>query len=244
MEKRVRLEEEFELETEDQAFADYAYVTSMISVNYSLMADELSRLGNFKDGLAIDIGTGLGDFAIEVSKRYPKLDVIGIDISQKAIAEATKKANFENLGNLSFRIADVHNLPFEDASADLIFSHGSIHHLRDPSQAFFEIYRVLKPSALAYLADLRRDAPQEIIKEIEKNLPPRQAKAFINSVNASYIPQELREMLTKLTINNFQVSDLVFSRETILKNKHKLREASMRSADYIKLSQIIIIKKE
>jgi SAM-dependent methyltransferase len=135
-------------------------------------------------------------------------------------------------------------LVFQDASVDLVVSHGLIHHLRDLPKFFSEINRILKPNALAYLTDLRRDAPEQIIKEVEANLPSSQAKAFINSVAAAYISEELKQILDKSGIKNFKISGQRFSRDTILKNKDKLRRIITRSADYTQLSQTIIIKKE
>lgn len=242
--KRERMDEEFELEHEDQAFQEYVYITSVISVNYFLIADELSKLGNFESGLAIDLGSGLGDLAIAVAKRYPQLKVKGIDFSQKAINEATNRVKYENLSNVDFELADMHNLPFEDKSVDLVVSHGSIHHLKDTAKAFLEIYRVLKPGALAYLTDLRRDAPQDIVKEVAASLSESQAKGFTNSIKASYVPDELIEILVGLGITDFCVSGQSFSRGTLIKNKDRLRKAPMRKADYTKLSQTITIRKE
>lgn len=239
--RRERIEEEFELGSEDEALQEYSYIKSVISVNYNLIADELSKLGNFQSGLAIDIGTGLGDLAIEIGRRYPKLTIIGIDISQKATEIATNKIKAENLNNINFQLGDVHNIPFQDKSADLVVSHGSIHHWKDLNKAFLEIYRILKPGALVYLADLRRDAPGEIVKEVEKKLP---SKGYINSIRASYTAQELKEKLAQLEIKNFEITDQRFSKSAILKNKERLRKVTMRSADYSKLSQAIVIKNE
>jgi ubiquinone/menaquinone biosynthesis C-methylase UbiE len=243
MERKVRLEEEFELASEEQAFKDYSYVTSMISINYNLIADELFNLGNFKKGLAIDIGTGLGDLAIAIGRRYPDLEIIGIDISQEAIKEAIKKLKSEKLNNVSFQLGDVHNFSFGDMTVDLAVSHGAIHHLKNLPRVFLEIYRILKPDALAYLTDLRRDAPDELVKEIAMSLPPSQAKAFVNSINASYTPEELRQVIAGLGIRNFDVSGQRFSRDTIIKNMAELRSISLRKVDYNKLSQTIIIRK-
>ncbi len=244
MYKRERLEEEFELEDEQQTIEEYSNIASVISVNYSLMAGELSNAGDFSKGMAVDLGTGLGDLAIEVASRHPQLQVMGLDISEKAVEEANNKAKQRNLGNVSFRTADVHSLPFEDGSVDLVVSHGVLHHLKDISKVFIEIYRILKPNGLAYIVDLRRDAPEEVVKEVAAHLPPNQAKAFMHSVEGSYLIDELKEILTKAGIRNFEVQGLKFSRVTILKNMSKLRSSSMRKADYTKLSLTIIIRKE
>ena len=241
--KRERLEEEFELGDEAEAIEEYSYITSVIAVNYSLMADELSKLLSSQEGLGLDLGCGLGDLAIEVGRRYSRMDITGIDISPEALARATEKAKGENLNNVRFQLTDVHYLPFIDSSYDLAVSHGSIHHWKNPSRAFGEIYRVLKTGGLAYLSDLRRDAPEQTVKDIEKNLPSSQAKGFINSVRASYVPEELKEMLSGAGIKSFEVSGQKFSRDTIFKNMEKLRGVAMRSADYPKLSQTIIIRK-
>ena len=243
MDKRERIEEEFELESEEIALRDYSHITCVISVNYCLMADELSKFGEFQEGVAVDLGCGLGDLAIEVARRHLRLTVIGVDISLKAITEAAKRAKEENLDNVRFELQDVHRLGFADNSIDLAVSHGSIHHWRDAAASFSEIYRVLKPGGLAYLNDLRRDAPQEIVEEVKTSLPPSQAKGFINSIQAAYIPEELRTMLSGLGIRDFEVSEQKFSRETIFKNIGILRRNSSRSADYNKLSQSILIRK-
>ena len=87
--KRERLEEEFELGDEAEAIEEYSYITSVIAVNYSLMADELSKLLSSQEGLGLDLGCGLGDLAIEVGRRYSRMDITGIDISPEALARAT-----------------------------------------------------------------------------------------------------------------------------------------------------------
>lgn len=238
--RKERLEEEFELESESEAFSDYEHIAGVLSANYSLIADEVLSLVGSKQGIAIDIGCGLGDLTIEIASRFPDMQVIGVDISKTAIDAAAKKAKSRNV---NFQAHDVHTLPFEDNSIDLIVSHGTLHHFKDISKIFTELYRVLKPNSLAYLVDLRRDAPTDIVKEIADNLPAAQSKGFINSILASYVPDELRNILKGLTIGDFEVLEQKFSREAVIKNKEKLRLSPMRNVSYNKLSQSVIIKK-
>jgi len=240
---RERLQEEFEIEDEDQALQDYRHITSLLSVNYSLMADELGSLTCCREGLVVDLGCGLGDLGLEIAKRYPKLSVAGVDISQKAIDEAARRAKAEGIDNVSFELQDVHSLSFADRGIDIVVSHGSIHHWRDVSTVFSQIYRVLKPAGLAYLTDLNREAPEDIVEEVKSGLPESQAKGFINSVHAAYTCQELKEILNKLNIDNCDVSQQHFSRATIFKNRQLLRAASSRKADFNKLSHTVIIRK-
>ncbi len=67
--------------------------------------------------------------------------------------------------------------------------------------------------------------------------------SYITSVQAAYIPEELRVMLSSLGIKDFEVSEQKFSRETIFRNLRLLRQNSSCSADYNKLSQSILIRK-
>lgn len=243
MHNKERLEEEFEIENEEDALREYSSVASTIAANYGLIADELSEVVDLKSGLVVDVGTGLGDLAIEAAKRYPDFSVVGIDISQKALDIARDKAKKENLNNIRFQIGDIHNISFKDNCVDLVISHGVIHHLKNIDKAFSEIYRILKLGAAAYITDLRRDAPEDIVKEVANNLPESQARGFINSIKASYIPEELNNILHKLNIKDFQISDQKFSRRTIMKNRDRLRASMMRGVDYTKLALTILIKK-
>ena len=77
-----------------------------IAVNYSLMADELALLGDFSKGRGLDIGSGLGDLAIEVAQRYPGLALTGIDISAQAAVIAREKAKNKNLKNIDTSAAN------------------------------------------------------------------------------------------------------------------------------------------
>ena len=55
--------------------------------------------------------------------------------------------------SVSFRQANVYELPFESHSFDAAFAHGLFSHLQEPMRGFSEIRRVLKPAALIGLRD-------------------------------------------------------------------------------------------
>lgn len=72
----------------------------------------------------------------------------GIDISGVAIAQATRRAEAERLGNTHFLVADAMATGFPDASFDLVFGSGILHHL-DLDAALREIHRILRPGGTA-----------------------------------------------------------------------------------------------
>lgn len=74
--------------------------------------------------------------------------VAGIDISDVAIAQATGEAAARGLGNTRFAVEDAEHMSFPDASFDVVFGSGILHHL-DLDASFRELNRVMRPGATA-----------------------------------------------------------------------------------------------
>ena len=72
---------------------------------YSQVADEI--VANIQHGNILDLGTGPGHLPIQIVKRAPDVEVMGIDLSRKLIQMATDnawKAGFSS--KLSFEVGD------------------------------------------------------------------------------------------------------------------------------------------
>jgi SAM-dependent methyltransferase len=69
----------------------------------------------------LDIGCGPGGWVQEVAYAYPKIEVVGIDISQTMIEYARTQAQVHRLGNAHFQVMDATKpLDFPDHSFDLV----------------------------------------------------------------------------------------------------------------------------
>lgn len=121
------------------------------------VADELSR------GKILDVGTGPGYLPIELARLAPNAVIVGIDISRDMIKIARRNAEGSGVSNVKFMVEDANKMSFEDSSFDLIVSTGSLHHWRKPLRVINELYRVLKDEGQAWIYDLRRDVPEDII---------------------------------------------------------------------------------
>jgi len=75
--------------------------------------------------------------------------VVGIDIDEPAITHARNSFTRENL---EFQVADALNLPFGDASFDVVVCSHVYEHVPDPVQMFSEISRVLKKGGICYFS--------------------------------------------------------------------------------------------
>ncbi len=101
----------------------------------------------------LDLGCGNGRHAMYFAREG--FEVFGIDISSIAIAWATDWSRREGL-HPEFRVGDITNLPYADASMDVVVSHGVLDHvpMSVGRRAVDEVHRVLAPGGLFY-CDLR-----------------------------------------------------------------------------------------
>lgn len=74
-------------------------------------------------------------------------DYYGVDISREVVKLAKK--NFKDkLDTNHFKQGDIRKLPFRNNTFDVVFSFGTIEHIRENVKAVTEAYRVLKPGGM------------------------------------------------------------------------------------------------
>src|SRR6266478_2037249 len=77
----------------------------------------------------LDIGCGTGTLAVLIKRRYPAVEVVGLDPDPRALARARRKAQRAALSiQLDRGFAD--ELPYADGSFDRVFSSFMLHHLQ------------------------------------------------------------------------------------------------------------------
>jgi ubiquinone/menaquinone biosynthesis C-methylase UbiE len=104
---------------------------------------ELVENGQIKKGKALDICCGAGTNTVYLAAKG--FEVVGIDISSKAIEIAKEKAKRANV-TIQFRVENFLRLPFEDEEFDFVFDMGCFHHVEtEDRQKFIDgVHRVLK----------------------------------------------------------------------------------------------------
>lgn len=102
------------------------------------------RLAGVREGEEVlDCACGTGDLTLAFAKTGAKR-VVGTDFTQEMLDIAGTKLR-DASGRVTFRQADAMNLPFEDASFDVVSIAFGIRNVADPSKAIAEFYRVLRP---------------------------------------------------------------------------------------------------
>ena len=114
--------------------------------------DILSNLlnkGKFESGL--DIGTGAGFAAFELSKSCEKVEAT--DISEGMINEAKKIMKERKINNLNFNICSAEELNYRDKEFDIVTCRTAAHHFLDVEKFCSEVHRVLRDEGEFIIVD-------------------------------------------------------------------------------------------
>ncbi len=104
----------------------------------------------FADGAGrdvLEIGVGMGADHVEWARVKPR-SLAGIDLTARAVEHTRVRLECEGLPS-DVRVGDAEALPYADASFDIVYSWGVLHHSPDTPQAFREVHRVLRPGGVA-----------------------------------------------------------------------------------------------
>lgn len=102
----------------------------------------------------LDIGCGTGSLAVLTKRRFPDVEVVGVDPDEQALARAARKARRAGV-SVQFARGFSDALDYPAASFDRVFSSFMFHHLgRDEKErTLHEIWRVLRVGGSLHLLD-------------------------------------------------------------------------------------------
>ena len=109
--------------------------------------DEQKLDDSFQPNQILDLGCGTGWAIPKLIKQFNQADIFALDFSKKMLNQVMKHTRVKTILN------DVHDLPFEDNSMDVVFSNMLIHWCNE-KDVFAECFRVLKPEGLLIMSSL------------------------------------------------------------------------------------------
>ena len=128
-----------------------SYVTSALHAG----GDDLARLvdlaGLRGDERVLDIATGGGHTALAFARRAR--EVVASDLTPGMLQAAERFVRAQGAANVSFELADAEELPFADASFDVVTTRIAPHHFPNPAAYVREVARVLRPGGRFLLDD-------------------------------------------------------------------------------------------
>ncbi|MCF7804553.1 MAG: class I SAM-dependent methyltransferase [Candidatus Marinimicrobia bacterium] len=118
----------------------------------------------------LDLGCGNGWTVRELAKRLPGGKAIGIDISDKMIAEAREKSI--EFDNTEFYVSSADALPLVDESFQHVLSVESFYYYPDLEPVLAELLRVLRPDGRFWcVVDLYKENPYSMTWPEKLNVP-------------------------------------------------------------------------
>jgi ubiquinone/menaquinone biosynthesis C-methylase UbiE len=102
----------------------------------------------------LDVGCGPGSITRGLAERLAPGQVIGLDISSEVLTAARQDPVARGLANLQYEQGSVYDVPFPDASFDVVFAHQVLQHLREPGAALREMLRVVRTGGLIGVRDV------------------------------------------------------------------------------------------
>ena len=94
----------------------------------------LSAVGEVRPGSVLDVGCGDG----RIPSLYGAAQVVCVDSAQASVEAARRRG-------LDARLADAQELPFDDATFDVVTCNHMLYHVPDRDRALSEFVRVLRP---------------------------------------------------------------------------------------------------
>lgn len=105
------------------------------------------RVAGMVPARVLDLATGSGDLAAEISRRCPDAMVVGADFCQPMLAHARRR------GLRQLIVADGLHLPFGDGTFDVVTVAFGLRNMADWPAAVAEMARVLRPGGRLVVLD-------------------------------------------------------------------------------------------
>jgi len=183
--------------SDPEAIAEYARRSARLPLRNRGLWSAFRRLNPSgtlgPTGTWLDLGCGPGLTTIEAARRFPGLQLIGIDVSEHMIDYARDRAAEAGVGNrLQFAVGDVTDpsVLSAHAPADGIVSTYTLHHFDDAVAAIRTMAGALAPGAPLLVCDFRR------VRWLSRWLPTAEA----------YRPEEAATLMTQAGLSEVEVA--------------------------------------
>jgi len=147
----ARLQRRIQRQGWNLAAVDYEalWQTRLVEAQDALLALASPAAGD----RVLDIACGTGLVSLQAARTVTSNGhVLGIDLSERMIEAAERRARDVNVPNCSFSRMDAENLALPDASFDVVLCALGLMYMPDPERALREMYRVLRPGGRVSLA--------------------------------------------------------------------------------------------
>ncbi len=145
-------------------------------------ASELDWLGPLeRDMIVLDVACGAAH-ATEMAAPHVR-QVVGIDLTRALLELAAERLAKAGIRNVLLQEGSAAELPFLDASFDVVVCRTALHHFPDKEQSLAEMARVAKPGGRVVIADMI--APGAEVRgafdDLHRRIDPSHASVLLES---------------------------------------------------------------
>jgi SAM-dependent methyltransferase len=167
---------------------DEAALAELLDLDAEVLHSYLSGVIDWAGELAggqprriLDLGTGTGNGALALGRRFEGADVIAVDVSPAMLDRLRVKARELGMaGRIQAVQADLDTEWPATGPVDLVWASNSLHHMKDPDQVLAWVFAALRPGGLLAVAELDsfpRFLPDDIGAGLEARLHATLAEA-------------------------------------------------------------------
>ena len=130
------------------------FLSAGVDIQWRKRVTKLLSTSNPK--MILDVATGTGDLAIELSKLRP-ISIIGVDIADEMLAIGRVKIQNKKLeGIIELKHGDSENLGFADNTFDAVTVAFGVRNFENLNKGLIEMNRVLKPGGIAAILEFSK----------------------------------------------------------------------------------------
>ena len=129
----------------DRAAAGFDAAAALPGEVRARLLGSLDYLDDTVPAVVLDLGSGTGHAAAAMKKRWPKSQVLALDLSLPMLRQSRRQAGWWR--PFTRLCADAHALPLADGSVDLVFANLSLAWMEDLPAVFAGLRRVLRLAA-------------------------------------------------------------------------------------------------
>jgi SAM-dependent methyltransferase len=150
----------------------------------------LVAFDDYRGRRLLEVGCGIGTDLVRFARGGAL--VTGVDLSATAIDLARRNLELHGLTAQDLRVANGEELPFPDASFDVVYAHGVVQYTADAARLIHECHRVLRPGGEAIFMVYNRVSWLNALSKVMK-VPLEHADA---PVLRKYSIREFRRLLS------------------------------------------------
>jgi ubiquinone/menaquinone biosynthesis C-methylase UbiE len=157
------------------------------------------------DMIVLDVACGAAHAAEQAAPRVRQ--VVGVDLTPALLEVGADRLRVAGITNVLLQEGNAAELPFLDASFDLVMCRGSLHHFADPSGAVAEMARVCRPGGRVVVADMV--APNAAVRDafdgLHRSLDPSHAGVLLEAEMAGLLEAEVGPLSYGETSDPFRI---------------------------------------